>query len=169
MFSNNPSSSSAFTQGLIFNGTLFNVVWLVCVAIKNIPLATLVLICWVVIRREQLKHWPYLAILAGVGLCTDFILVNLLWMQFNSAILPSYALVVLWLAFSFFTLTLFKTFNWRYYQLALLSVISGPLSYLAAQKLNGVQINWDDASYTGAFMVFWLGCLPLAKYLHRRF
>ncbi|WP_371186538.1 DUF2878 family protein [Thalassotalea maritima] len=153
---------------LILNGLAFNAVWLAALAIKSIPLAVTLMMIWLIVESKQVKqHWRYLVILLSCGLLIDSGLFLLGWMEFQADILPASILLLIWLAFSFFTTYFFDATNFSWPSLALLSVVGGPSSYLAAHSLGAVHINWQQVGFTTAFIVFWFVVLPLAANMFR--
>lgn len=142
------------------NALLFQVGWFVCVMERGILalLATLIILLVHGFRYRHLQgEWPVIAVVTVSGLLQDIVLMQLGVLQFSSHPWPPVWLVCVWLLFA---TTLNHSLRWLQNRWALalvLGAITGPLSYLAGERLGAVVINHDALLLLSAA---WGLCLP---------
>lgn len=143
------------------NALLFQVGWFVCVLERGLlALAATALILGMHLfrHREQPREWLCIAVIAFIGVLQDFLLIQLNVLQFDGQPVPPLWLVAIWLLFAS---TLNHSLKWlqqRWWLAALLGAISGPLSYLAGERLGALTLNKELLPVLG---IAWGMCLPM--------
>ncbi|WP_068544730.1 DUF2878 domain-containing protein [Thalassotalea crassostreae] len=153
---------------LIINSLIFNIIWFCCVYFQAAGVAALLLIIWAIYQYKQLSYWRYFLTLSATGIAVDSLLIHFDWMLFGEPVVIPRFLVLLWIAFSFYSTILFKHLPFNYGVYTVISGIAGVSSYIAAEALGAVKINWNFDAFTAAFIAFWILFLPCSQLLYRR-
>lgn len=168
MLSDQNNQSLFRKKGPLVNGLFFNCIWVSMVAYGSFSLSIVLLMIWLQVNFKMLYLWQYVIICSTIGLIFDAILIQAGWLDFSNADQSAFSLMVLWLAFSFFTISFFTAFRLTATLVSILSVVLGPLSYFTAMKLGAVNIDWGNGMLTSVFLFFWLLAMPLMNLLLTR-
>lgn len=158
-------------KGLLINGLFFNSIWFSTVVFNAFTVSIVLGMVWLQVNFKILFFWRYIAISAVIGLLFDTLLTQVGWLNFSNAGQSHYSLVLLWLAFSFFSVTFLTFAKLNIILLSILSASMGPLSYFAAMNFGAVNIDWNNSLFTSVFFLFWFLALPLMNLLfhHEKF
>jgi len=162
----------------LFNFAAFEAGWLACVlgAANNMPWLGPVAVAILVALHLKMSANPgpetRLIILAVVmGLVFDSLLVTSGWLTYpNGMLVPGFAPYWILAMWALFATTLNVSMSWIKANLAFAAVmgaIFGPLSYLAGQRLGGLQFVDDTASIV-ALAIIWAIAMPLLVIAARR-
>jgi hypothetical protein len=165
-------------MSLLINFIAFQLGWFACVlgAANDLPwlgpivVAAAVSLHLVRARRPRPELW-LICFAMMLGLAIDSLLLATGWLSYPSGLwlpgLAPYWIVSMW---ALFATTLNVSMGWmrgRPLVAAVMGAIGGPLSYLAGEKLGGIEL--DQAAYAlAALAVAWAVAMPLLSWLAGR-
>lgn len=163
----------------LFNFAAFEAGWLACVlgAANDMPWLGPAVVAIAVALHLRMSANPgpetRLIILAVVmGLVFDSLLVSSGWLTYpNGMPVPGFAPYWILAMWALFATTLNVSMSWIKANLVLAAVmgaIFGPLSYLAGQRLGGLQLINDTASIV-SLAIIWAIAMPLLVIAARRY
>jgi hypothetical protein len=136
------------------------------------PIAVLLIVAYHLYRAEQAQKELLLVVFCGLlGAVFDSVLVSLNWVGYPSGTfvdgIAPYWIIGMWMLFA---TTLNMSMRWlknRYLIAAVLGLVAGPLSYVAGQKLGGIEFI-DRPSALVALGIGWAVIMPALMYLSNR-
>jgi len=162
-------------MSLILNFILFQAGWFTSVvgAAQGYPLAGPVATVIAValhlrFAKRPMPEFLLVAACGGIGLVFDSVLVYFGWVAYPSGMfhpqLAPYWIVGMWMLFA---TTLNVSLGWlrsRWWLAAVLGLIAGPMSYVAGQKLGGIEFI-DQTAALVALGIGWALMLPFLSWL----
>lgn len=160
------------------NFILFQVIWFACIigaAYNQMALAIIFFIVFVLWQTQakikQKSDIHLLLLLLPIGFFGDSFLAFFDYIDYNHSyptpVLAPYWIVMLWTVFA---LSLNHSLSWLFYHprwALLFSVIGGPLSYLAAEKLGAIIINNKTVTLP-LLCVYWLLVMQITMTLRSK-
>lgn len=162
-----PLGLSKYCQTFIAQTAVFNTIWAFSVVFNMQVAAIALLVSNLLLTITTKQQWLYLSLLTLLGLSIDLILTYLGWLQFSPQTNSQFSLIILWLAFSHFSMAFLQRFELSIKQLSIVSLVGGTFSYYVASLNNAVMINWFTIN-TLVFLLAWIVILPIAKICYRR-
>lgn len=154
---------------LLWHGIVFNVIWFLIVIMQWGAAAALIGLIWFASTPPRAKTLKLIVSLASIGIIADFIFINANLLVFNDTTINPLWLGVLWVSFARFAFIFLQHWPLPYWQLALMSAISGPFSYYVGHLNQAVVIQLQLLPQAILFVLFWACVLPLALYSWRKF
>jgi hypothetical protein len=163
----------------LFNFAAFQIGWFTCVlgAANGMPLMGLAISACVVLLHlasvdRPTRELKLVLVAVGMGLVFDSLLVASGWLRYPSGyFLPGVAPYWILAMWANFATTLNLTMGWlkgRPVLAALMGAVFGPLTYVAGQKLGGIEFVDFTASMIGLGVV-WAISMPLLLVAAERF
>ena len=146
---------------MILNFIFFQIIWFGCIVLGNVFLpVALVLILIHFNHMDSTEHDSHIMILAGaVGFALDSTLMHLGVMTFESGLVSEFFippwLIMLWIAFAMTLNHSLYYFQEKPLFAFIGGAISGPLSYLAGERLGAVQFGYDTLTTAIIFACLW--------------
>ena len=165
-------------MSLLINFIAFQLGWFACVlgAANGMPwlgpivVAAAVVLHLVRARRPRPELWLICSAMV-LGLAVDSLLLATGWLSYPSGLwlpgLAPYWIVAMW---ALFATTLNVSMGWmrgRPLLAVVMGAVGGPLSYLAGQKLGGIELNQTTYALA-ALAVAWAVAMPLLSWLAAR-
>lgn len=150
------------------NAVLFQLGWFVCVLERGVlAVAAAALIVGIHLYRQRNQRWEWtaIAVISLIGIAQDTALIQLGVLQFDGSALPPAWMFAMWVLFA---TTLNHSLSWlqqRWWLAVLLGAISGPLSYLAGERLGALSVNRD---LLPILSVTWAVSMPLLMQIVQR-
>ncbi|WP_185967981.1 DUF2878 domain-containing protein [Thalassotalea sp. PS06] len=154
---------------LLLHGIVFNIIWFLIVIMQWGAAAALVALIWFACTPPRSNTLKLIVSLASIGIIADFTFINANLMVFNDTTINPLWLGVLWVSFARFAFVFLQHWPLPYWQLSLISAISGPFSYFVGHLNQAVIIQLQLLPQAILFVLFWACVLPLALYSWRKF
>ncbi|TKB47141.1 DUF2878 domain-containing protein [Thalassotalea mangrovi] len=154
---------------LLWHGLAFNLVWFLIVVMQWGAVAAMLTVIWFSVAPPRSTSLKLIVGFASIGIIADFAFINAGLLTFNDLTINPLWLSVLWIGFARFAFVFLQHWPLSYWQLALISAVSGPLSYYIGHLNQAVIFDWQLIPQILFFVLFWAGLMPMAQRSWRKF